>query len=125
MRYTYPAIIHREDGGFWAEFPDFPGCFSQGDSIDEIIGNCQEALEGHIASFLDDEQPLPASSDILSLVVDDNCFCNYISCIVRREDSIKKTLTIPRWLNRQAEAYHINFSQTLQEALKAKIAMIQ
>ncbi len=41
------AIVHEaEEGGFWAEVPAIPGCASQGDTIDELLVNLREAIEG-------------------------------------------------------------------------------
>jgi len=41
------AIIHpAEEGGFWAEVPALPGCFSQGETIEEVRANIREAIEG-------------------------------------------------------------------------------
>lgn len=42
----YPAIFHFENGGYWAEFPDLPGCFSQGESIDEAASEASAAFKG-------------------------------------------------------------------------------
>ena len=39
------VVIHSEDGGYWAEVPSMPGCFSQGDTREEIIENIKEAIE--------------------------------------------------------------------------------
>ena len=51
MRFT--VIIHEEDGGFWAEVPDLPGCCSQGDTLEEMIYNIEEAIIAvHNASIL-------------------------------------------------------------------------
>ena len=52
MNFIYPAICHFEDGGYWCEFPDLPGCFSQGDSEREIVENAAESLEDPRAYFL-------------------------------------------------------------------------
>lgn len=44
---TLKAIIHEaEEGGFWAEVPALPGCFTQGDSLQELKANLHEAIEG-------------------------------------------------------------------------------
>lgn len=41
------AVIHpAEEGGYWAEVPALPGCFSQGETIDEVRANIREAIEG-------------------------------------------------------------------------------
>ncbi len=40
------AIIHEEDGGYWAEVPAFPGCVTEGDTEEELLTNLREAIEG-------------------------------------------------------------------------------
>ena len=45
MKVIYPAIFHAEDGGFWVEFPDLPGCFTQGDTESEAYANAVETME--------------------------------------------------------------------------------
>lgn len=48
MKFT--VLIHEaEEGGYWAEVPALPGCVSQGDSLDELIANVREAVEGYLA----------------------------------------------------------------------------
>jgi len=43
----YAVVIHPEpSGGFWAEVPALPGCYSQGETIEELLGNVREAIEG-------------------------------------------------------------------------------
>ncbi len=44
---TLKAIIHKaEEGGFWAEVPSLPGCYSQGETTDELMANLREAAQG-------------------------------------------------------------------------------
>ncbi len=44
---TYTVVIHEEaEGGFWAEVPALPGCYSQGDSVAELLENVREAIAG-------------------------------------------------------------------------------
>ena len=40
------AIVHEEDGGYWAEVPAIPGCATQGETMDELLANLREAIEG-------------------------------------------------------------------------------
>lgn len=41
------AIVHEaEEGGYWAEVPAIPGCATQGDTMDELLVNLREAIEG-------------------------------------------------------------------------------
>lgn len=124
MNITYPALCHFEDGGYWCEFPDLEGCFSQGDTIQEILDNAREALECHTEHFLENGTELPKASLITDLHAEGKDFLTYISCAVPQgKRSVKKTLTIPEWLNDRAEKAGINFSQTLQESLIAKLGL--
>ena len=44
------AIIHdAEEGGYWAEVPALPGCVTQGDSIEEVMANLREAIDGWLS----------------------------------------------------------------------------
>jgi predicted RNase H-like HicB family nuclease len=42
------VVIHEEEGGYWAEVPALPGCFSQGETMEEILFNIREAIECHL-----------------------------------------------------------------------------
>jgi predicted RNase H-like HicB family nuclease len=42
------VVIHEEEGRFWAEAPSLPGCYSQGDTRDEVLANVREAIECHL-----------------------------------------------------------------------------
>lgn len=55
---VYKAVVHREDGVYWAEVPDLPGCFTQADTLDELLDNLQEVVEGYLeADALRRNQP--------------------------------------------------------------------
>jgi antitoxin HicB len=50
MKIEYPLIIHKaEEGGYWAEFPDLPGCITEGDSEAEVLSMAKDALSGWLA----------------------------------------------------------------------------
>lgn len=118
MKFVYPAIFHLEDNNYWVEFPDLDGCFSQGDDLKEAIQNAQEAL----VLYLEDLTEFPVPTNIQNITSENKTdFVSYIMVDVVSTKSIKKTLTIPEWLNRKAIDSNINFSQTLQEALLQKL----
>ena len=50
MKIEYPLKIHKaEEGGYWAEFPDLPGCITEGDSEEEVLSMAKDALSGWLA----------------------------------------------------------------------------
>jgi len=123
MIYNYPLIVH-EENGYWGEFPDIEGCNAQGDTISEILEDAKEALETHILCMLTDGEKLNKPSHPKKIKTDKNSFVTIITAdvdLAKEDKSIKKTLTIPKWLNDQAEKHHLNFSKALQEVLIHKV----
>lgn len=127
MKLTYPALFHNEDGAYWAEFPDLPGCNTFGDTAEKTLKCAQEALEGYALTLLENGEKLPEPSDIATIKTDENSFTSFVqtdlSAYLKSSKAVKKTLTIPEWLNNQAVANGINFSQVLQEALISRLNM--
>lgn len=61
------VIVHdAEEGGYWAEVPAIPGCASQGETMDELMANLREAIEGCLSVDVD---PEASSGRILELAV--------------------------------------------------------
>lgn len=126
----YPAVFHKaEEGGFWISFPDIPECFTQGEDMSEAYEMAVEALGLAITSREEENQSIPAASDPSSLSLGPDSFLVVIEfdmiAYKKRTNSraVKKTLSIPEWLNEAAIDMGLNFSQVLQEALMEKIQM--
>jgi len=126
MLTIYPAIFHEENGAFWVEFPDLEGCQTCGDTLQETMMLAQEALGLYIASLEESKTAIPVATDIKKITAPQNAFVSLVSCDVdsyrRKTRAVKKTLSIPEWLNEEAEKRHINFSSVLQDALKQELA---
>ncbi len=123
MLFVYPAVFHKEDDAYWVEFPDLEGCHTYGGSIPETMEAAQEALSAYLLTLLEQGRPLTAPSDVSVLRPDDG-FSTLVSCEVdqyRDTRAVKKTLTIPSWLNDRAVSMGLNFSKVLQDALLSKI----
>lgn len=126
----YPAVFHKaEEGGFWISFPDIPECLTQGEDMTEAYEMAVDALGLALTSREEEKQPIPAASDPSEVELDSNSFLVVVEfdmlAYKKRTNSraVKKTLSIPEWLNEEATAMGINFSQVLQEALMAKVQM--
>ena len=127
MYKAYPAIFHvAANGGYWVEFPDLPGCVSEGASLAQAAAEAADALGGYLCAMIDLQQELPASSDPHVVRADGDDIVSIVAANLanyqKRMKAIKKTLTIPEWLNDAAEKQHINFSAVLQEALIDKLS---
>ncbi|HEY4686177.1 MAG TPA: type II toxin-antitoxin system HicB family antitoxin [Dehalococcoidia bacterium] len=58
--HSYTVIVHEEEeGGYWAEVEELPGCFASGETLDELERDVKEAIEQHIAALKDIGQPIP------------------------------------------------------------------
>lgn len=128
MKYIYPVIFRTVEDGFYAvSVPDLPGCFTQGKDLQEAYEMAQDAIALWICDSEDNSELIPSASDIQLMQHDKNEFVSLVSVDTTEyraaidNKAIKKTLTIPSWLNRAAEKQHLNFSQILQEALKKKL----
>lgn len=132
MKLVYPALFTPyEDGtgGYMVEFPDLPGCVTGGDDMAEALFMAEDAASGWVLTELEEGKMAPAASEykaiepaagqIVSLVVLDMEV--YAAKYGKR--AVKKTLTIPAWLNTYAEENNISCSKVLQEAL-SKMAQL-
>ena len=123
MLFVYPAIFHKEEDSYCVEFPDLAGCHTYGSSLTETMEAAQEALAAYLLTLLEQKKTIVAPSDISSIHTEDG-FSSLVSCDINQykdTKAVKKTLTIPSWLNERAVSMGINFSQVLQEALLSKI----
>lgn len=120
----YPAIFHPEEVGYSVFVPDIEGCSTQGDTMDEAVEMAKDA----IGLMLEGLNEYPQASSPSALSLEDGEFLvvipfNPAEYAHKNNRAVKKTLSLPAWLNEAAEAAHLNFSGVLQEALKAKLDM--
>ena len=125
MKYAYPAIFKKEENGYFVMFPDIQPCYTEGSTLEEAVFMAKDVLESRIEVALEQGEKLPAPSDIdtlkgekIMLIVAD------LENIKSQTRFVRKTLSIPYWLNVAAEREHINFSGVLQEALKERLARL-
>ncbi len=127
MTRVYPAIVHKEDDGSWLEFPDLPGCFTQGDNLEELMENAEEALGAYIAVKMEYKEEIPKASDISDIDTQGNDMKTYVKADVNKyhkdTKAVKKMLSIPAWLAKEAESRNYSLSKILQEALMEKLSI--
>ena len=124
----YPAIFHKaEEGGYWITFPDIPECMTQGENMSHAYEMAADALGLAITSREAEKEVIPQASEPFDIKVGKDEFCMVVEfdmlAYKKRTNSraVKKTLSIPEWLNEEAMELGVNFSQVLQEALMQKI----
>ena len=130
-RLFYPAVFHKaEEGGFWVSFPDIPECMTQGDDMQDAYEMAVDALGLSLSTMEDAGEVIPEASPLDRVDAEDGTLIivEFDMAEYRRRHSskaVKKTLTIPEWLNEAAVRENINFSQVLQEALMKKLNGLQ
>ena len=131
MKYAYPVVFQHEDGKVLASAPDFFSCHTFGDTLAEAMEMVQDAIEMLLYHMEKDGDEIPTPSTLEGAMEkhekkyeEKGEFANYIVADVdayrRRCDSraVNKTVTVPAWLNHQAEQANAPFSQILQQGLK-------
>lgn len=123
----YPALFHKsEEGGFWISFPDFPECFTEGDDMKQAYEMAIEALGLALVNRKEEKEEIPDPSDLDKIQNEDGTIVILEFDMLEYQKkhnskAVKKTLSIPEWLNEEAVSMGVNFSQVLQEALMSKL----
>lgn len=122
--YAYPAFFYYDEDAISIEFPDLPGCLPCAKTTEEAFRNAKEALGLHLFGMEKDGDVIPAATPVKELHPDADAVVTMVDVFMPsvrdriNNRVVKKTLTIPAWLNREAEAANVNFSQVLQDGLK-------
>ena len=123
----YPVIFHPEDKGYSTFVVDIDGCFSQGETISEAVEMTQDAIGLMLEDYIQNKKnlPLPSSPEIKTLEPNDFIVMVEFDTTKYLEKHnnkpVKKTLSIPSWLNILAKQHNINFSKLLQNALRREL----
>jgi len=122
MKYVYPAILSHDDGQVAIAIPDLPGCYTFGKDKAEALIMGKDAVEMWLWAAENRNESIPLASE--TLPTQDGETLTLILADTdewRRENdkkAVKKTLSIPSWLNQRAESANAPFSQILQQGLK-------
>jgi len=132
MQYVYPAVFIPEETEsgivYNVGYPDIPGCLTFGESISNAIEMAREALAGCLTVMQQQNDPIPVPSPVASI----HCTEGFVSLIdldmeeyrKRTEKrAVKRTVSLPQWLDSMAQEAGINFSQTIQEAIKERLGV--
>lgn len=124
--YTYPAILdYNEENYINIEFVDFPGAITCVETGEDFLTEAQDLLTLYIKDYEDKQIELPVASEEIELennqkLIYINIWMPYHRTKVK-ETYVKKTLTIPTWLDILAKSNNVNFSAVLVEGLKREL----
>ena len=128
-KYVYPAVFKKEGELYSVSFPDLESCYTSAASIQEGLEMANDVLCLTLYDLEQEGAKLPEPSEVNKTAHDGDSFVSLVACDTdwyRRfyeSKSVKKTLSIPAWLNDLAEKNALNFSQVLQEALRNKLGV--
>lgn len=130
-RYIYPAIFDYAEDGISVEFPDLPGCLTCGSNEEEAFHMARDAMALHLYSMEQDGDPIPEPTSAKDIAVEPTQVVVLIEVWMppfrheMEQRAVKKTLTIPKWLDDMAKEYKVNFSHLLQHALKKHLGLVE
>lgn len=130
MKYAYPAVFQRDGDLYSVYFPDVEGCYTSGESLADAMEMASDALCLMLFDLEESGQKVPVPSDVKVLQESTSDLVSLVFCDTldyRRfynNQAVKKTLSIPAWLNAAAQEHNVNFSQVLQDALKAQLGLL-
>lgn len=137
MLSMYPACFYKEENGYSVIFPDLDFLSTCGENLEDAMSMAIDCLAGRLLWLKEDKEPVPAPSALKAVdpvavakeleFEPDECFVNIVTVDAEEyakrhfDKAVKKTLTIPAWLNTAAMEQGINFSKVLQDALKKQL----
>lgn len=123
--YVYPAIFHhnQDDGSFTVTFPDLRSCITEGKSIGNALYMAQDALRVWLQFALDEKDPIPEPSGLEQIKAAPGEFVNLVRANVRDNRAVRRTVSIPKWMDEQVSAAGISLSRILQDALKERFGV--
>ena len=124
MKYIYPAIFTPEADGISVDFPDLPGCYTDGATVEEAFENAEDALSLMLWHLEKEKQTPPAPTPPTALRATPGASIALVKAdtlpVRKLNDSrtVRKNITLPGWMDTLAKEHHINFSRLLQNAIR-------
>jgi len=118
MEYIYPAVFHaNDDGSYTIIYPDLPGCISEGKSLGNALYMAQDALK-QWASYMEEVgEKIPSATALHEVTVGSGEFVSLVRAETKDSRAVRRTVSIPRWMDNQAIQSGISLSRVLQDAL--------
>ena len=123
MEFIYPAVFHKnEDDSYTVIYPDLPGCISEGKTLGNAMYMAQAALVQWIAYLAEKSLEIPNASPARKIKTSNGDFVNLICAEVKDARAVKRTVSIPKWMDDKVAQSGLSLSRVLQDALKERLA---
>jgi len=118
MEYIYPAVFHtNEDGSYTITFPDLPGCVSEGKSLGNALYMAQDALKQWLACMEELGESIPAATRADQISLGAGEYISLTRAETKDNRAVRRTVSIPRWMDERAVQGGLSLSRILQDAL--------
>lgn len=129
QNYIYPIIVKKEEDEILVSFPDFPDQMTDAETMEDAVESAQNVIALEIIDKLDQNKKIPEATALEDIVLEEGEQVIYVQVWLPyyrqtvKEIYVKKTLTIPQWLDIMAKEKEINFSAVLVKGLKKELGM--
>ena len=126
QEYVYPAVFHsNEDGTYTVLFPDLPGCISEGKTLGNAMKMAEAALTQWVDYLKDNKEDIPEPSRLQNVELDKDEFVSLIRADIKDTRAVKRTVSLPKWMDDKVSEVGFSLSKLLQEAVQKKLDMIK
>ena len=123
LEYVYPAIFHKNNNNSYTViFPDLSGCITEGKSLGEAMRMAQSVINQWIEYSKDKNLQIPKPTEINNIKVNSNEFVRLIRTDIKDSHAVKRTVSIPKWMDERVTEAGLSLSRVLQDALKQRFA---
>ena len=122
MDFVYPAIFQtNDDGSYTITYPDLPGCISEGKSLINAMDKAQSALIQWIEYLIENKQVIPDASNIETISTEEKEFVSLIRADAKDGRAVKRTVSLPKWMDEKVSEAGLSLSRVLQDALLQRL----
>ncbi len=122
-QFVYPAVFHpNDDGSITVTFPDLPGCITEGKSLENALYMAQDALAVWMEYTIDHKEPVPEASPLQDMACEAGEFANLIRAEVKENRAVRRTVSLPKWMDDMVSEAGLSLSRVLQDALKERFS---
>jgi predicted RNase H-like HicB family nuclease len=122
LDFVYAAVFEpNDDGSYTVAFPDLPGCISEGKDLPDALRMAERALSQRIEYMGDMNLPSPVQTDISAVKAGKGALVSLVCARLRDNKAIRRTVSIPKWMDEQASVEGLSLSRVLQDALKTRL----
>lgn len=123
QEYVYPAVFHsNEDGTYTILFPDLAGCISEGKTLGNAMKMAEATLTQWVDYLKDNKEDIPEPSRLQNVELDKDEFASLIRADIKDTRAVKRTVSLPKWMDEQVAEEGLSLSKVLQDALSKRFA---